>query len=91
MCGLTRFIQKKWLQSLRDVLSQKNAGKTKHYFNENYQQACIELDELKSKIIRQAITNAPHKKMIVTHAAFGYWEKRYGIEQISISGLVNYQ
>jgi zinc transport system substrate-binding protein len=25
--------------------------------------------------------------MIVTHAAFSYWETRYGLEQISITGL----
>lgn len=26
-------------------------------------------------------------KILVSHAGYGYWEKRYGIEQISISGL----
>nr|WP_307479900.1 zinc ABC transporter substrate-binding protein [Cytobacillus purgationiresistens] len=25
--------------------------------------------------------------MIVPHAAFGYWEERYGVKQIAISGL----
>lgn len=28
-----------------------------------------------------------NKKIIVTHAAYGYWEDRYGIEQIPISGI----
>src|SRR5699024_817123 len=27
------------------------------------------------------------KQMLVSHAAFGYWEERYGIEQIAINGL----
>lgn len=29
------------------------------------------------------------KKMIVSHAAYGYWEERYGLEQIPISGLTS--
>lgn len=28
-----------------------------------------------------------NKKILVSHAAYGYWEERYGIEQISINGL----
>lgn len=28
-----------------------------------------------------------NKKILVSHAAFGYWEERYGIEQISINGI----
>lgn len=27
------------------------------------------------------------KKLLVSHAAYGYWEERYGIEQIAINGL----
>jgi zinc transport system substrate-binding protein len=27
------------------------------------------------------------KYLLVTHAAYGYWEQRYGLEQIGISGL----
>src|SRR5690606_29054524 len=27
------------------------------------------------------------KEILVSHAAYGYWESRYGIKQISISGL----
>lgn len=29
----------------------------------------------------------PHKQILVSHAAYGYWEQRYGIEQLPISGL----
>ncbi|AXI09889.1 adhesin [Oceanobacillus zhaokaii] len=28
-----------------------------------------------------------NKKILVSHAAFGYWEERYGIEQISVNGI----
>jgi zinc transport system substrate-binding protein len=55
-------------------------------FNENYQKLAEDLDRLNGQF-ETTISNAKHKKIIVTHAAFGYWEHRYGIEQISISGL----
>jgi len=70
---------------IRDSLAKKMPQK-KELFNENYQKLAAELDELNSEY-EQTISNAKHKKIIVTHAAFGYWEQRYGIEQISISGL----
>jgi zinc transport system substrate-binding protein len=58
----------------------------KAVFNQNYQKLAKELEQLNANY-ESTISNATHKKIIVTHAAFGYWEKRYGIEQISISGL----
>ncbi|MEH7355474.1 zinc ABC transporter substrate-binding protein [Neobacillus drentensis] len=70
---------------IRDSLAKK-MPQNKDLFNENYQKLAAELDELNSEY-EQTISNAKHKKIIVTHAAFGYWEQRYGIEQISISGL----
>lgn len=33
------------------------------------------------------LENNPHEQLLVSHAAYGYWEQRYGIEQIPISGL----
>ena len=70
---------------IRDSLS-KQMPQHKEVFNENFQKLALQLDELNTNY-KQTITSAKHKKIIVTHAAFGYWEKRYGIEQISISGL----
>ncbi|WHY85091.1 zinc ABC transporter substrate-binding protein [Neobacillus novalis] len=70
---------------IRDQLVKK-MPQNKELFTENYQKLASELDELNAHY-EQTITNAKHKKIIVTHAAFGYWEQRYGIEQISISGL----
>lgn len=32
-----------------------------------------------------------NKHIIVPHAAFGYWEERYGVEQIAVSGLSSSQ
>jgi zinc transport system substrate-binding protein len=70
---------------IRDSLI-KQMPQHKELFNENFKQLAQKLDELNTKY-KQTLTNAKHKKIIVTHAAFSYWEKRYGIEQISISGL----
>lgn len=35
----------------------------------------------------ELIATKNNKQILVTHAAFGYWEERYGIEQISIHGI----
>lgn len=42
-----------------------------------------EVDQAFTDILNQK-TN---KEIVVTHAAYGYWEDRYGIKQIPISGL----
>lgn len=70
---------------IRDSLAKK-MPQNKEFFNTNYQKLAAELDNLNTQF-EQTISTAKHKKVIVTHAAFGYWEQRYGIEQISISGL----
>ncbi|MFC4801174.1 metal ABC transporter solute-binding protein, Zn/Mn family [Neobacillus sp. GCM10023253] len=70
---------------IRDQLAKK-LPQRKAYFDENYQKLADELDELDANFAN-TISQAKHKKIIVTHAAFSYWETRYGIEQISISGL----
>jgi zinc transport system substrate-binding protein len=57
-----------------------------NYFEENYTILLEQLDELHNQFTEVA-DQAELKKFIVSHAAYGYWEERYGIEQISISGL----
>lgn len=64
----------------------KKMPKNKEYFSQNYQALTKQLDELDLNY-RTTISSAKHKKMIVSHAAFGYWKTRYGLDQISISGL----
>ncbi|MGJ7912925.1 metal ABC transporter solute-binding protein, Zn/Mn family [Neobacillus sp. LXY-1] len=70
---------------IRDQLVKK-MPEQKKLFEENYQKLAGELDELNNQFAT-TISSAKHKKIIVTHAAFGYWENRYGLEQISVSGL----
>ena len=70
---------------IRDTLVEK-MPQNKDAFDQNVQQLAIELDELNSKF-ESTIQNAKHKNILVTHSAFSYWEQRYGIKEISISGL----
>jgi len=55
-------------------------------FEENYQQLVTKLEELNDAFIETA-EHATKHEIIVSHAAYGYWEQRYGIEEIAVSGL----
>ncbi|KAA0548995.1 adhesin [Bacillus sp. BGMRC 2118] len=55
-------------------------------FKQNFTKLKSELEKLDQEFI-EAVQNSSKKEILVSHAAYGYWEKRYGIEQISISGL----
>lgn len=57
----------------------------KEQLENNYQELAKKLEELDSHFDKLG-KNAKQKEIIVSHAAYGYWE-RYGIEQISISGV----
>ncbi|WHX99693.1 zinc ABC transporter substrate-binding protein [Neobacillus sp. DY30] len=70
---------------IRDSLIEK-MPQNKETFDQNYQTLADELDQLDSEF-KSTIQNAKHKDILVTHAAFSYWEQRYGLEEISISGL----
>src|SRR5699024_6875153 len=55
-------------------------------FDENlrvFKEKMITLDQN----FENTLKNKHNKQILVTHAAYGYWEKSYNIEQLSISGL----
>lgn len=58
----------------------------KDTYNENFLALEKELNELDQRFI-DMLEEKENKQILVTHAAFGYWEERYGLEQISINGL----
>ncbi|MCM3587981.1 zinc ABC transporter substrate-binding protein [Mesobacillus maritimus] len=58
----------------------------KDELEENYQQLISELSALNNKFTN-LVENAKQKEILVSHSAYGYWEERYGIKQISISGM----
>lgn len=70
---------------IRDELIDLNPDEEERYkanFNA-LEEDLIILDENYTETL-QAKDN---KKILVSHAAYGYWEERYGIEQIAINGL----
>src|SRR5690606_5033343 len=71
--------------TIKDELVKKMPEHEKE-FNKNYNKLANELDNL-DKSFQQLADKAKIKKFIVAHAAYGYWEKRYGLEQISIAGM----
>ncbi|SIS48893.1 metal ABC transporter solute-binding protein, Zn/Mn family [Salimicrobium flavidum] len=55
-------------------------------FEENTEALKQSLQELDSRM-SETIKGADTKEAIVSHAAYGYWEKAYGLKQIPVSGL----
>jgi len=58
----------------------------KDVFLENLSTFTEKMTVLDEKFAATLEDNA-HHEILVSHAAYGYWEQRYGIEQIPISGL----
>lgn len=59
---------------------------SKETFKKNHEALIADLKELDSSF-KTSVENAPKDSFIVSHAAYGYWAERYGLEQIAISGL----
>lgn len=58
----------------------------KEDFQNNFDKLVEELQVLDQEF-KSTVENASKKEILVSHAAYGYWESRYGIKQISVSGL----
>lgn len=56
------------------------------YFEDNYEELHNEFMALNKAFI-EVTSNAKHDEFVVSHAAFSYWETRYGIHQESIQGV----
>ncbi|USK69597.1 metal ABC transporter solute-binding protein, Zn/Mn family [Peribacillus asahii] len=56
------------------------------YFEAQYKQLDEQLHELDTQLA-DTIKNGKTNEIIVSHAAYGYWEERYGLKQISVTGL----
>lgn len=60
----------------------------KEQIEENFAALEKELQQLNDDFT-EVTSTAKHKEFLVSHAAFGYWSERYGLEQISVSGLAS--
>ncbi|QGP93905.1 High-affinity zinc uptake system binding-protein ZnuA [Neomoorella glycerini] len=61
-------------------------GDNKGYYEKNLQELEQKFTML-DKQYREALAGVTRKDFVTSHAAFGYLAKRYGLEQIPISGL----
>ncbi|MGD6834905.1 metal ABC transporter solute-binding protein, Zn/Mn family, partial [Sutcliffiella halmapala] len=58
----------------------------KEDFEANFKSLKEELEALDSEY-KETMESAQTNKILVSHAAYGYWEEQYGLEQISVNGL----
>ncbi|MFC5772647.1 metal ABC transporter substrate-binding protein [Ectobacillus antri] len=58
----------------------------KQDFEKNFNDLKTQLLDLEAQL-KETINNAKTKEVLVSHAAYGYWEYNYGLKQIPIAGL----
>jgi zinc transport system substrate-binding protein len=83
-----------WLDPILAIDLAKNIQTTlstimpehKAEFENNFNKLKNELEKLDQEF-KMTIDHSKTKYILVAHAAYGYWEKRYGIKQIAIAGL----
>ncbi|PAE21590.1 adhesin [Bacillus sp. 7504-2] len=56
------------------------------YFENNFMALTDELTTLDQQF-KDLVESKNNPEILVSHAAYGYWEERYGIKQIAVSGL----
>lgn len=72
-------------ENIKNALVELNPD-GKETFEANFQQLKTQLKDL-DQSFTDIVSKSDKKEILVSHAAYGYWEKRYGIEQISVLGL----
>lgn len=70
---------------IKEELIALNPDDTELY-NENFAALKDKLTELDQSFL-DLLSKKENKYIIVPHSAFGYWEERYGVKQITINGL----
>ena len=76
---------KQMAQSITDTLA-KQMPEHKAEFEANNKELGKQFDELDASFAN-AVAHANVRKIVVTHAAYTYWESRYHIEQLPIAGI----
>ncbi len=75
----------KLAENIKDSLIELKP-EAKEDFEANFNSLKMHLEDL-NKGFEELVKGKEGPKILVSHAGYGYWEKRYGIEQISITGL----
>ncbi len=76
---------KEQVKTILRVLIERDP-ENKEYYTANAQNYLNQLDDL-HKDYQEALANTTLKKFVVSHAAFEYLARRYGLEQIAIRGV----
>ncbi|EEM90005.1 Laminin-binding surface protein [Bacillus thuringiensis serovar pulsiensis BGSC 4CC1] len=58
----------------------------KQEFEKNFAALQTKFTDLDDQF-KAVVSNAKTKDILVSHAAYGYWEQRYGLKQIAIAGI----
>ncbi|MFF2590563.1 metal ABC transporter solute-binding protein, Zn/Mn family [Peribacillus butanolivorans] len=74
-------------KSIKDELT-KQMPEQKGYFDSRFKELSEKLKALDEKF-STTIESGRTNKIIVSHSAYGYWEERYGLEQIGVTGLTS--
>ncbi|MGY0693289.1 metal ABC transporter substrate-binding protein [Virgibacillus sp. FSP13] len=72
---------------IKEELIQLNPNKADQY-TKNFNELKKDLLALDNSF-KKTLKAKRNKKILVSHAAYGYWEERYGIEQLAIKGLTS--
>jgi zinc transport system substrate-binding protein len=72
-------------ENIKNALTELNPS-SKDVYEENFNVLKEQLEELNTEFMKVA-NSAKRKEILVAHSAYGYWEARYGIKQISITGF----
>ncbi|RNB85710.1 zinc ABC transporter substrate-binding protein [Brevibacillus nitrificans] len=70
---------------VKDALVKKDQAHAADY-EKNFQQLSADLDQL-DKEFKDMVAQSSKKEFMVSHSAFSYLAKRYGLEQVAISGV----
>ncbi|MFH0069307.1 metal ABC transporter solute-binding protein, Zn/Mn family [Peribacillus sp. NPDC056705] len=74
-------------KTIKDELTKK-MPEQEEYFNNHFNELSKKLEALDENLAT-TIESGRTNKIIVSHSAYGYWEERYGLEQIGVTGLTS--
>ncbi|MDQ0300252.1 zinc transport system substrate-binding protein [Salibacterium salarium] len=78
-------LAKEAAENIKDALIELRPEK-EETFEENFVALEQDLEEL-DESFSETVTSTENNEFVVSHAAYGYWEDRYGLNQTSVSGV----
>lgn len=74
---------------IKDALVNKD-NLNKSFYEENFAKLKQKIENLNSQF-QDKIANLKSKKLVTSHAAFAYFAKRYGLEQVPVAGIDSHE